>query len=376
MKIFRRGILCLICLMLFAILPVSAQPQPPVTDATSYLLMEAQSGTVLSAKNEHEVRSMASITKLMTILLILEDLDNGKIALSDPVTASANASAMGGSQIYLKENEVMDVDTMLKSIIVASANDSCVAMAEHLCGSEEAFVERMNQRAKELNLTDTAYKNAHGLDEEGHHSSAHDIAVLSREVLQHDRVRTYTSIWQERIRNGEFELTNTNKLIRYYDGATGLKTGSTTEAGCCLSATAKRNGMELIAVVLNAPTDAARFSDAKKLLDYGFSNYALTQLADQNTSVAEATIRYGKKDTVSLYPKDDLVLLSEKANLPNPTQKIELYSVKAPISKGSVCGKLIFEVNGERVKETDLISGEDVAKQSLFETILAFLKVI
>lgn len=376
MNVLKRTICSLLCtVLLLSAISVSAE-EAVTLDATSYLLMEGSTGTVLTAKNETEQRSMASITKLMTILLILEELDKGNLSLTDTVTASANASAMGGSQIYLKENEVMDVDTLLKSIFVASANDSCIAMAEHIAGSEAAFVERMNERAGELGLTSTVYKNPHGLDEEGHHSSAKDIATLSREVMKHDITTNYTTIWQERIRNGTFELTNTNKLIRFYDGATGLKTGSTTDAGCCLSATAKRNGMELIAVVLNSPTDAIRFRDAKTLLDYGFKNYTLTTLAATDESFGEIPVKYGKKETVLVYPKEALTLLSKKTEQVNAEPKIELYTAKAPLNAGDVCGKLTFEANGEIVKETELIVTEAVVKQSFWQTVKEFLKVI
>ncbi len=376
MKLFKQPICCFLCALLLLSSFSASCEEPLSLDATSYLLMESSTGTVLTAKNETEERPMASITKLMTVLLILEELDKGNLSLTDTVTASANATAMGGSQIYLKENEVMNVDTLLKSILVASANDSCVAMAEHIAGSEEAFVKRMNQRANELGLTATVYKNPHGLDDDGHHSSAKDIATLSREVIKHDIVKNYTTIWQERIRDGAFELTNTNKLVRFYDGATGLKTGSTTNAGFCLSATAKRNGMELIGVVLNSSTGELRFTDAKKLLDYGFSNYALKQLATLDQSFAEVEIGYGKKESVALYPKEALTLLSKKNEQKNAEPKIELYSVKAPLTEGAVCGKLMFEADGELIKETDLIVKESVEKQSFFQTVLEFLKVI
>lgn len=360
------------------ITPLGATAEVPLTEpeASAYILMEKETGTVLIKKNETERRPMASITKLMTVLLILEDIDSGKISLSDQVTASANASAMGGSQIYLKENEVMDVNTLLKSIFVASANDACIAMAEHLEGSEEAFVKRMNDRAIELGLTDTVYKNPHGLDADEHYSSARDIATLSRLVLSHDLTRTYTGIWQEKIRNDTFELTNTNKLIRYYDGATGLKTGSTTKAGSCLSASAKRNGMELIAVVLNSPTSEMRFTDAKRLLDYGFANYKTTTLTNPEEVFSQATVAYGKPGTVNLYPKECLTYLQAKDDSKEPVRRTEFYPLTAPVSAGSVAGKLIFEVDGETVGETELIVKENVAKQSFWDTLWQFFKVI
>lgn len=376
MKLLKQSVCCIISLILFLTFPVSAEPAAVTPEATSYLLMEAHSGTVLLSQNESEERPMASITKLMTVLLILEELQSGRLSVSDTVTASANATAMGGSQIYLKENEVMDVDTLLKSILVASANDSCVAMAEHLCGSEAAFVERMNERAKELGLANTQYKNPHGLDEDGHYSSAADIATLSREVLKHDIVRNYTSIWQEKIRNDTFELTNTNKLIRFYDGATGLKTGSTTNAGFCLSATAKRNDMELVAVVLNSPTGQMRFTDAKKLLDYGFANYSVKKLADPDDVMAEAKLRYAKKDAVKLYPREPLQLLTKKQDNTDPNPRIELYNLRAPVSEGAVLGKLYFEQDGTVIRQTELVTKEAVGKRSFLDTVKEFLKVI
>lgn len=376
LKYFKKMFCLLLCCLIIA--PLGAAAQVPLTEpeASAYILMEKETGTVLLKKNETEHRPMASITKLMTALLILEDIDSGKISLSDPVTASANASAMGGSQIYLKENEVMDVNTLLKSIFVASANDACIAMAEHLEGSEEAFVKRMNERASELGLTDTVYKNPHGLDDDGHYSSALDIATLSRLVLSHDLTRTYTGIWQEKIRNDTFELTNTNKLIRFYDGATGLKTGSTTQAGSCLSASAKRNGMELIAVVLNSPTGEMRFTDAKRLLDYGFANYKTTTLTNPEEVFSQATVSYGKPGTVNLYPKEGLTYLQAKDDSKEPIRKAEFYPLTAPVSAGSVAGKLIFEVDGETVGETELIVRENVAKQSFWDTLWQFFKVM
>ena len=379
MKVFSysKKILCLLLCCLFLV-PLAATAEVPLTEpeASSYILMEKETGTVLVQKNATERRPMASITKLMTALLILEDIDSGKISLSDQVTASANASAMGGSQIYLKENEVMDVDTLLKSIFVASANDACIAMAEHLEGSEEAFVKRMNERAQELGLTDTAYKNPHGLDEDGHYSSAKDIATLSRLVLSHDLTKTYTGIWQERIRNDTFELTNTNKLIRYYDGATGLKTGSTTQAGSCLSASAKRNGMELIAVVLNSPTSEMRFTDAKRLLDYGFANYSLISLTNSEEVFQEVSVAYGKPGFANIYPKENLTFLKQLSDSGEPVRRAEYYPLTAPVAAGTVAGKLVFELDGEIVGETDLIVKDNIPKQSFWDTLWQFFKVM
>ena len=372
----KKALCMLLCLLL--VMPLYAAAEVPLSEpeASAYILIEKETGTVLAEKNATERRAMASITKLMTTLLIIEDIESGRINLTDEVTASANASAMGGSQIYLEENEVMDVDTLLKSIFVASANDACVAMAEHLEGSVDAFVERMNNRAQELGLTDTAYKNPHGLDEDGHYSSAQDIATLSRLVLSHDIARKYTCIWQDQIRDGKFELTNTNKLVHYYDGITGLKTGSTTKAGACLSASAKRNGMELIAVVLNSPTGEMRFTDAKKLLDYGFANYQLTTLTTPEEMVYQAPVAYGKETYVELYPEETLIILQEKSTAKEPVRREEYYALTAPVSSGNVAGKLYFEVDGTVIKETSLIVKKEVPKLSFFELFWQFLRML
>lgn len=374
---YSKRVLCLLLCFLFTF-PVSIWAKAPLTEpeASAYIMIEKDTGTVLAQKNETERRAMASITKLMTVYLILEDIDSQKLSLTDTITASANASAMGGSQIYLKENEEMDVDTLLKSIFVASANDACVAMAEHLEGSVDAFVKRMNDKAKELGLNDTAYKNPHGLDEDGHYSTAKDIANLSRLVLSHPLTKTYSGIWQDTIRDGTFELTNTNKLVHYYDGITGLKTGSTTNAGSCLSASAKRNGMELIAVVLNSPTSEMRFTDAKQLLDYGFANYQITQLTNPEEAYSKTTIAYAKQESVNLYPKESLPFLQEKTSEKEPVRRAEFYPLTAPVSKGTVAGKLTFEVDGTVVKETDLIIKEDVQKQSFWDVFQQFLRML
>ena len=260
--------------------------------AQAALLMEKETGEVLFAKNEHEKLEPASVTKVMTLLLVMEAIDGGQLRYEDILTASAHACSMGGSQIWLKEGERMSVDDMLKAVFVVSANDCAVALGEAVAGSEEAFVELMNKRAKELGMNDTTFRNATGLPAEGHVTSACDIAIMSRElILHHPKVREYTTIWMDTLRGGTSELVNTNKLIRRYDGATGLKTGSTSTALYCVSATAERNGMELIAVVLKSPTGEQRVTDARALLDYGFANYALIQAAaDEALPAVQVTL--------------------------------------------------------------------------------------
>ena len=248
----------------------------------SAILLEADTGTILYEKNSHEQLRPASVTKVMTLLLIMEAIDSGKISLDDMVGCSERARKMGGSQIWLNETEELSVNDMLKAICVVSANDCCVAMSEFIAGSEEMFVDMMNKRAKELGMNDTNFANCHGLDTDNHLTSAHDIGVMSRELIKHEKILEYSSIWMDSLRDGKSELVNTNKLIRFYDGANGLKTGSTSLAKYNLSATAKRNDMQLIGVVMCAPTSAERFEDAKKLLDYGFANFAVNILGNSN----------------------------------------------------------------------------------------------
>ena len=268
--------------LLGAVLVLATSARAVEVAAPSALLMEKETGTVLFAKNEHTKLEPASVTKVMTILLTMEAIDSGQLSYDTVVTASAHACSMGGSQIWLKENEQMTVSDMLKAVCVVSANDCAVALAEQIAGSEDAFVERMNQRAKELGMNDTTFKNATGLPAQGHVTSAYDIALMSRElILHHPDIRQYTTIWMDSLRNGASELVNTNKLIRFFDGATGLKTGSTDSALYCLSGTAERDGMELIAVIMKDATSAQRFEDAKTLLSYGFSTYSLEHVTPQ-----------------------------------------------------------------------------------------------
>ena len=260
------------------VLPAQAVSGAPTVDAAAAVLMEKETGAILYEQNAHDKLEPASVTKVMTLLLVLEAIDDGRLALDDMVTVSAHAASMGGSQVYLKEGEQMSVDDMLKAVAVVSGNDAAVALAEHLAGSEEGFGEQMNQRAAELGMADTCFVNCTGLPAAGHLTSAHDIAVMSRALIQHPKIRDYTTIWMDSIRGGQFQLANTNKLVRFYEGATGLKTGSTDAAGYCLSATAERDGMELIAVVLKAKTSEQRFESAKSLLNFGFANYTLTDV--------------------------------------------------------------------------------------------------
>ncbi len=339
-----------------------------LSDITSKgaVLMESSTGQVVYELNADASLPPASITKIMTLLLIMEDIESGKIGYNDIVTASERAKSMGGSTIFLDAGERMSVYDLVKGIAVASANDACVAMAEHLSGSVEAFVDRMNKRASELGMTNTVFKNTNGLPAEGHVMSARDIAIVSNELIKHKEVFNFTTIWTDSLRNGEFLLANTNKLIRFYEGANGLKTGSTDEAGCCISATAERDGMQLIAVVLGAPTSNDRFSDAKALLDYGFANYGLWYGPGVEESVGQVEVKKGERDFVEVQPEGGLYALVKKGTLGKEELVIETNeSASAPLKKGTVLGKIKCVIDGETVAEENLIAAEDVDKIGL-----------
>lgn len=338
-----------------------AEPTLDLTAKSAYLI-EASTGNVLFSKNEHEQLGPASVTKVMTILLIMEAIDDGRISLDDMVGCSEKARKMGGSQIWLNETEKLSVNDMLKAICVVSANDCCVAMSEYIAGSEEGFVEMMNKRAKELGMNDTTFKNCHGLDEDGHVTSAHDIALMSRELLKHEKIFDYTTIWMDTLRDGKSELVNTNKLIRFYEGANGLKTGSTSISKYSLSATAKRNDMQLIGVIMSAPTGNDRFNDAKKLLDYGFANYAVITLDDKDTSVGMTNIERGETEYVEGIIKNKVTLLGSKGINKNVERKVDFYTLKAPITKGEKIGNITYIKDGKEIAKEDIVAKESVEK--------------
>ena len=344
--------------------------------APSALLMEKETGTVLFSKDEHAKLEPASVTKVMTILLTMEAIDSGQLSYNTVVTASAHACSMGGSQIWLKENEQMTVGDMLKAVCVVSANDCAVALGEQIAGSEEAFVERMNQRAEELGMNDTSFKNATGLPAAGHVTSAHDIAVMSRELIKnHPDIRQYTTIWMDSLRNGQSELVNTNKLIRFYEGATGLKTGFTAGALYCLSATAERDGMELIAVIMKDATSAQRFEDAKALLSYGFSTYALKNIAPE-TPLAPVPVTLGTQATVQPVLGEGTSLLLEKAKAGDLQQTVTLAeSVPAPVETGTQLGTLTVTSGGETVAELPILAGEEVSRVTYGQMLLRLWKL-
>ncbi len=334
----------------------------------SAILISQDTGEVLYEHNAHEKLRPASVTKVMTILLIMEEIDSGRLSYSDKIACSETASSMGGSQIWLDATEELTVDEMLKAICVVSANDCTVAMAEHIAGSEEMFVEKMNQRAKELGMNDTTFKNCHGIDEDGHETSSYDIALMSRELLKnHPEITKYTTIWMDSLRDGKSELVNTNKLIKNYQGATGLKTGSTSLALFNLSASAIRENLSLIAVVMRAPTTKERFSCARKLLDYGFSNYQYKKLAEKDCEVMKVPVMKGTEAEVAVKYSDSVGKVMKKKEDGNVEQEVIINGdIIAPIQKGDVLGKVFYRVNGEEVASVELVADSSVEKLSFF----------
>lgn len=333
-------------------------------ESSAAILIDQKSGEVLYEYNSHEQLRPASVTKVMTLLLIMEALDSGKLSLEDRIPCSENASAMGGSQIWLDTTEELSVNDMLKAICVVSANDCTVAMAEYLAGSEEAFVEQMNQKAKELGMNDTVFKNCHGIDEDGHVTSAYDISLMSKELLNnHPSITDYTTIWMDTLRDGKSELVNTNKLIRTYSGATGLKTGSTSLALYNLSASATRDDLSLIGVIMKAPSAAIRFKEAQKLLDYGFSNFTYTTLGNKGDIIQTEDVNKGIDRTVNLVLEKDLGKLMKKGTGNDITQTITINeNISAPISKGDVLGKVTYSCPDGSVAEVNLVAEKDVEK--------------
>ena len=343
--------------------------------APSAILMEKETGAILYAKDEHTQREPASVTKVMTLLLTMEAIDAGQLSYDTVITASAHACSMGGSQIWLKENEQMTVHEMLKAVCVVSANDCSVALAEAIAGSEEAFVERMNARAAELGMKDTHFCNATGLPAEGHVTSAYDIAIMSRElILNHPDIRQYTTIWMDSLRNGESQLVNTNKLIRFYEGATGLKTGSTDNARYCLSATAEREGMELVAVILKGETSAQRFEDAKALLSYGFSTYTLKKVTPE-TPFAPIPVELGVQETCQPVLGEGATLLLEKARAGKLEQKVEIISrLTAPVAAGELLGTMTVTAGEEVVASIPIVAGEEIERLTFGQVLRKVLK--
>lgn len=336
-------------------------------EAGSAILIEQNSGQILYGYNVHEKLHPASVTKVMSLLLIMEALDSGKITLETQIPCSTNAASMGGSQIWLDTTETLSVHDMLKAIAVVSANDCVVAMAEYLGGTEDGFVQMMNARAKELGMNDTSFKNCHGLDEDEHLTSAHDIALMSKELLvNHPKITEYTTIWMDSLRNGESALSNTNKLVRNYSGCTGLKTGSTSLALFNLSSSATRDGLSLIAVIMKAPTSAIRFSNATSLLDYGFSNYSYKSFGNQGEVVKSVTVTKGVEQEVNAVYETSPSFLIKKGEESGITYEMSLDdSVQAPISQGQLLGTITYSLNGSKLGTVSLVAESSVNKINL-----------
>ncbi len=356
--------LCLLLCLALSAMPIAAEETEAVSvSAPAAILIEAGTGKVLFEKNSHERRAPASVTKIMTMLLTVEAVARGQIQLDEMVSCSENAASMGGSQVYLEPGEEMSVRDLLKAVAVASGNDAAVALAEHISGSSEGFVALMNERAQELGMADTHFVNCNGLDTPEHLTSANDIAIMSRELVKHPLVLEFTGIWMDSLRDGAFGLVNTNKLIRFYEGANGLKTGSTGIAKYCLSASAVRNGMNLIAVVMGAETSKERFNDATRLLDYGFANYAVTSSLLGADDLPPLPVLKGKTPLVTVGISDDFRILVSKTKLSSIETKITLPErVSAPIKTGDVIGEVEFLSDGASIGKAEILAKTDSAR--------------
>ncbi len=375
--------LCCLFLTIFIFcfgIKVRAEDLNLAQNAKSAILLEASTGEVIFEKNSHEKLHPASMTKMMSMLLILENIEKGVINWDDIVTVSSNASSMGGSQILLETNEQMSVSDLFKGIAVASGNDAVVAMAEKIAGTEEEFVNMMNKRANELGLTDTNFKNCHGLDDANHYSSASDMAKIAMELVKHEKLFEYTSIYEDYLREGtdrKFWLVNTNKLVRFYSGADGLKTGYTGEAGFCLTATAKRNGMRIIAVVMGEPDSKTRTSDVSSMLDYAFAQYETETFLSTESILDTKNINKGKKEYVNIVPKENVTILNKKTdNKKNATYNLEMYDMKLPLKKGDTVGKLSVYVDDNLYRNIDVTVSDDIEKADVLTLYGRYLKKI
>ena len=363
--------------LLLALLPTAGAAELEIA-APSAILMDAATGTVLYEKDAHTPLAPASVTKIMTLLLVMEALDAGRISWDDQVIASEAAAGKGGSQVYLEAGEQMSMEDMIKSVAVVSANDCATALAEHIAGSEQAFVAMMNQRAQELGMENTHFVNCTGLDDEPnaqeHLTTAYDIALMSRELLKHEDICRFTTIWMDTVRNGEFGLANTNKLVRFYQGTTGLKTGYTSTAGHCLSASAERDGVEFIAVVLHCDTSGDRFQSAKQLLDYGFANYTLAE-PDPNAEIPPVPVLLGTQASITPVPDSASPVLIEKGQASGLTTRVEVaQQVKAPVEAGQRLGTLSLQADGAPIASIPLVAPEAVERLSWWDVTRALVE--
>lgn len=342
--------------------------------AKSAILTERSTGTVLFEHDADKQMPPASITKVMTLLLVFEAMDAGKFTMETEIVASEHACSMGGSQIWLEPGEAFTVNELLKAAAISSANDACVALGEAVSGSEETFVELMNERAAALGMKNTVFKNCTGLDAEGHLSTARDIAIMSAELLRHPEIKNYSTVWMDSLRGGKTELTNTNRLVRFYKGCTGLKTGSTDGAGCCLSASAERDGMELISVTLGSPNTDERFAAGRKLLDYGFANFALVKMTPPEEYLAPIPVAHGTAETVQPICEEPAAFLLKKGQEAGVEQSVYLpEKLEAPVKAGDVLGRVTVTLSGGEIGGYDIVAAEDVPRMGLFEALKKLL---
>ena len=374
-----KKILLIICILLIPF-NVNALELELAKNAKASIIMEVSTGQILYQNNVNEKYAPASMTKMMSLLLVMEYIEEGGMKLDDMVTVSENASGMGGSQIFLKAGEKMSVSDLLKGVSIASANDAIVALAERVSGTEDAFVKKMNEKAKKLNLKNTNFKNVHGLDEANHYSTAHDMAVIARELVAHEKILEFSSIYEDYLRANTEEqvwLVNTNKLVRFYKGADGLKTGYTKEAGYCLTATAKKDGMRLITVVMGEPDSSTRNTETMKLLDYGFEQYELETMLTKNSVIGKAKISKSTKENVEIVPLEDVTLLHKKGEKKkNSSYELELDDIKVPIKKGEKVGTLSILEDNNVIREIPVSVKEDVKKANIFELYMRYIKDI
>ena len=349
-------------------------------NSKSAIMLEVSTGEILFEKNSHERLHPASMTKMMSLLLIMESIEKNIIKLDDMVTVSSNASGMGGSQILLETNEQMSVDDLIKGVTIASGNDAVVALAERIAGTEEEFVNMMNNTVKELDLNDTNFKNSHGLDAANHYSSAYDMSIIAKELVKHEKILEYSRIYEMYLRENtdrKIWLVNTNKLVRFYNGVDGLKTGYTKEAGYCLTATAKKNDMRIITVVMGEPDSSTRNSEVTGMLDYAFSQYEIEKLLSKESIIGETLVEKGTNKYVKLVPTSDVTVLNKKINgKKNATYEVEVDNIIAPVTKGSIVGKLHIKEDDNLTRTIDITVSEDVKKANLFELYLRYLKEI
>lgn len=376
-----KKILIISILFLFIpLLSVKAETEDLAPNAKSAIMIESSTGEILFKKNENEKLPPASMTKMMSMLLIMEEIESGSLKWDEIITASANASSMGGSQIFLEAGEKMTVTELVKGIAIASGNDATVAMAERISGSEEAFVKKMNQKAKELGLLNTNFVTSTGLDADNHYSSAYDMALIARELVKHEKILEFTGTYEDYLRtntDSPFWLVNTNRLVRFYTGVDGLKTGFTNGAGYCLTSTAKKDGMRLITVVMNEPDSTKRNADTTKMLDYGFNVYMIRNIIDETTTIKNVEVELGKKTEVPIVSKETITILNKKSDkIRNITYEIDIEKVTAPLKKGDVIGKINILEDGKIISSVEATVGEDIIKENIFKMFLRNLKEI